>query len=168
MSTPEDCPVLNIDDAPEQRYGDDPHWGGPFQVLTPFMQAKGRDLGVNLSRLAPGHVGCPFHAHQLEDEVFYIISGTGILRYGEAVYPLRAGDCISCPAGTGVAHQIANTGTEELVYLGIGRNDPNEVCTYPDSGKVMVRALKTVGRLARTEYMDGEAAVPAILSMTPT
>ncbi len=160
-------PVLNIDEAEAHESLGGEHWGGSYQVLTPFLEAQGRSLGVSLSRMPPGRVGCPFHYHMLEDEVFYILSGTGLLRYGEDVYPLRAGDCISCPAGTRVAHQIANTGDEDLVYLGIGPNDPNEVCVYPDSGKVMVRGLKSVGVLEKTDYMYGEPEPPKILDMSP-
>lgn len=157
-------PVVNIADAPvESALGGD-HWGGSYQVLTPLMEAAGRKLGVNLSRMPPGRSGCPFHYHMLEDEVFYILSGSGRFRYGEESYDIKAGDCISCPAGTKIAHQIANTGTEDLVYLGIGPNEPNEVCVYPDSDKVMVRSLGTVGRLAKTEYMDGEPEPPLILA----
>jgi uncharacterized cupin superfamily protein len=51
------------------------------------------------------------------------------------------------------------------VYLGIGANSPNEVCYYPDSNKVMVRSLKTVGTLTETDYMDGEPERPLILDM---
>jgi uncharacterized cupin superfamily protein len=68
---------------------------------------------------------CPFHYHMLEDEVFFIISGRGVLRCGEEVRPLRAGDCVYCPAGTRVAHQLANPFDEDLVYLAIGPHNPN-------------------------------------------
>jgi len=157
-------PVLNVKDAEEHESTDGKHWGGTYKVLTPFLDRPGA-LGVNLSRLPPGRAGCPFHYHMLDDEVFYVVSGTGVLRYGEDLYPIGPGDCISCPAGTKVAHQIASTGDEDLVYLGIGRNDPNEVCVYPDSGKVMVRGLKTVGVLEKTGYMAGEPEVPKIFAL---
>lgn len=71
----------------------------------------------------------------------------------------------SAPAGTGIAHQIANDSDEDLVYLSIGPHDPDEVCTYPDSGKVMVRSLKTVGQLEKLDYMAGEADRPKIFDM---
>jgi uncharacterized cupin superfamily protein len=148
---------VNLNDVEEQEWGTD---GDPYQqsyrVLTPSMQPKGGSLGVNVTRVPPGKVGAPFHYHMLEDEVFYVLSGAGVLRYGEELYAIRPGDCISCPAGTRVAHQIANTGSEDLVYLAIGRHDPNEVGAYPDSGKVMVRSLGGVGWLEKADYMAGE------------
>jgi uncharacterized cupin superfamily protein len=157
--------IVNVDNVEEEVQLEGEHWGGGFKPLTPALDAlKGR-LGANVSRVPPGRTGCPFHTHAREDEVFFVLSGRGVFRHGEQLHQIRAGDCISCPAGSGVAHQIANPFEEDLVYLGVGLNDPHEVCTYPDSGKVMVRCLKTVGRLVKTDYMDGEAAVPRILSM---
>lgn len=159
-------PVLNIDEAEEHGSTDGEHWGGSYRVLTPYMDAHGGSLTMNVSRLPPGRVGCPFHFHLLDDELFHVLSGTGVLRYGEEIIPIRPGDTISCPAGAKVAHQIANTGSEDLVYLGIGADSANEVCVYPDSGKVMVRALKTVGVLNKTDYMAGEPERPLILDMS--
>jgi len=120
---------------------------------------------MNVSRLPPQRIGCPFHFHMLDDELFFVLSGTGMLRYGEQIIPIRPGDAVSCPAGTKVAHQIVNTGIEDLVYLGIGADSRNEVAVYPDSGKVMVRALKTVGVLSKTEYLTGEPDRPLILDL---
>lgn len=157
--------VVNVDEAEEHWHLSGAHWGGSYKVLTPWMEGRGNTLGVNLTRLPPGRALCPFHSHQIEDEIFYILSGRGVLRYGETISPIGPGDCISCPAGTGTAHQIANTGTEDMLYLAIGRNDPNEVCVYPDSGKVMVRALKQIGVLRKTAYDEGEAELPPIFGL---
>ena len=122
-------------------------------------------LGANITRLPPGKIGCPFHAHMVADEVFFVLSGRGVLRYGDEVKEIRAGDCISCPAATGVAHQLANPFDEDLVYLAVGMNDPNEVCIYPDSGKIMIDSLNRVGFLQDAEYMAGEPATPKVFEM---
>ncbi|MCH9687726.1 MAG: cupin domain-containing protein [Deltaproteobacteria bacterium] len=164
MATPPFDPVINVDDAPTER-GDDPapytsHW----RVLTPRMREAGGSLGVVHNCLPPGAVGCPFHWHATEDEVFYVLSGRGMLRYGDTIREVGPGDCISCPAGTRTAHQLGNPFTDDLVYLAIGPREPNEVCGYPDSGKVMVRHLQTVGVLDPREYLDGERGEPRILS----
>jgi len=101
----------------------------------------------------------------VDDEVFYVLRGRGVLRYGDSLTEIGPGDCVTCPAGAKVAHQIANPFDEDLEYLAIGGDDPNEVCGYPDSGKVMVRALKTVGRLERRDYMDGEPDRPKVFDL---
>lgn len=157
-------PVVHRDDA-EEHTSDAPHYTGAYRVLNPGMRGAGGKLGLIWNRLEPGSCGCPFHTHALEDEVFFVLEGTGVLRYGDALYELRPGSAVSCPAGSGVAHQIANTGDVDLVYLAAGPYEPNEVCTYPDSGKVMVRSLRTVGRLEGTDYMDGEEGEPPVFGM---
>lgn len=163
MSNPTFDPVVNLNDAATEGGGDAP-WGARWKVLTPHMREAGGTLGVVENTLGPGMVGCPFHWHLREDEVFVVTAGRGVLRYGDETRELRAGDCVSCPAGTRVAHQIANLFDEDLVYLAIGCRDPNEVCGYPDTGKVMVRALQTVGRLEGMDYMADEPAPPKVLS----
>lgn len=147
--------VINWRDAEEHESLDGDDYGGSYRILTPSMDERGR-LGVNMSHLPPGRTGCPFHTHAIDDEVFYIISGSGVLRYGDSVTRVTEGDCISCPAGTGIAHQLYNDGEVDMVYLGIGANSPHEVCTYPDSGKVLVRSLGLVGKLTKTDYMADE------------
>jgi uncharacterized cupin superfamily protein len=157
--------TVNVDEVSEEVYLDGDHWGHAFKILTPSMRERGGTLGVNLTRLPPGRSACPFHYHQREDEVFYVLSGEGWLRYGESLRKLRPGDCVSCPAGTEQAHQIANTGEEDLLYLAIGNHDPDEVCVYPDNRKVMVRSLQRVGYLDKVDYMDGEPDKPKILEL---
>ena len=49
------------------------------------------------------------------------------------------------------------------MFLAIGLNHPDEVATYPDSGKVWVRRLEAVGTLTVRDYWDGEDGRPAVL-----
>lgn len=164
QSTPFD-PVTNVADAPEETTGEGTPWAGCWRVLTPGMRAAGGKLGMVQNRLPPGSAGCPFHWHVLEDEIFFVLSGRGLLRYGESLREIGPGDCISCPAGRKVAHQIGNPFDQDLVYLAVGPNEVHEVCGYPDSGKVMVRDLGMVGRMEPRDYMDGEPEVPLVFTL---
>lgn len=157
-------PVTNVQELAWEDSGSEVPWKSSWKVLTPHMREAGGKLGVVLNCLAPGSVGCPFHWHALEDEIFYVLSGRGRLRYGDATRPIGPGDCISCPAGLQVAHQIGNDGEEDLIYLAMGPYEPNEVCGYPDTGKLMVRHTRTVGRLEAQDYMDGEPPLPKIFT----
>ena len=157
--------VVNVDEVAEHDCTRGNHWGGIDKLLTPSMRPKGGKLGVNLSRLPKGRTMCPFHYHSLEDEVFFVLSGRGVLRYGDDVRTLRAGDCVSCPAGTQLAHQIANPFDEDLVYLAIGAHEPNEVCVYPDTGKVMLRGLKRMGHFSDAASLDGDPSIPRIFEL---
>lgn len=147
--------IQNQKSAPVQSGGEG-HWESSWKVLTPSMRKAGGRLGVVQQILKPGRIGCPFHWHSREDEVFFVLSGRGILRYGESLREIQSGDCISCPAGIQVAHQIANPFDEDLVYLAIGLHHPHEICGYPDSGKILVRELGKVGQFDELEYLEGE------------
>jgi uncharacterized cupin superfamily protein len=157
--------VVNLDDAPEIDRLHGEHWGAAFKIMTPSMRPRGGSLGVNWMRVPSGRTAVPFHGHQREDEVFFVLSGRGVLRYGDEMHELRAGDCVSCPAGTGAAHQIANPFADELVYLAIGPHDPHEVCFYPDNGKVAVRSLQRIGWLENQDYLAGEPDPPRVFEL---
>ena len=73
--------------------------------------------------------------------MFFILQGSGEVRIGEARYPIRVGDFIACPAGgKETAHQLINTGTEELRYLAVSTEHTLEMAQYPDTGKFAVKA----------------------------
>ena len=86
-------PIVNIDEAEWIVEAEQGTWGGDFKRLTPFLAQKRGALGMNVSRIRKGHTFCPFHYHMLEDEIFYVLSGRGVLRYGDEIYELRPGDC---------------------------------------------------------------------------
>lgn len=93
-------------------------------------------LGYNVTAVAPGKRAFPFHNHRVNEEMFFVLEGTGEVRIGEAVYSIRAGDVIACPpGGPEAAHQIANTGAAELKYLAVSTKIMPEIVEYPDSGK---------------------------------
>ncbi len=147
------------------------HWKqGEFyeSVDTSFGTLLGlAGLGVSYNEVPPGKSGCPFHNHHVEDELFHIIAGTGEYRFGDARHPIRSGDVLGAPAGgPETAHQIINTGTTTLVYLGISTMAKTEIVEYPDSGKFLAKTNRDgtkAGRfrhIGRSEgdldYWDGE------------
>ena len=117
------------------------------------------------TRVPSGQSACPFHTHQIDDEIFFVLSGRGILRYGEKLTEIGAGDCISCPAATGIGHQIANPYAEDLVYLAVGSNDPREVCTYPDHGTIGIRGLDLSGRIVPVQHTAADVSPPKIFGL---
>jgi uncharacterized cupin superfamily protein len=98
-------------------------------------------LGYNLTAVPPGKAAFPFHCHRVNEEMFFVLQGSGEVRIGEERHPIRTGDVIACPpGGPESAHQIVNTGSEELRYLAVSSKLYPEVCEYPDSGKFGVVA----------------------------
>lgn len=123
-------------------------------------------LGCTLHLVPPGKAAFPFHRHHGSDEMFLILSGEGEYRFGEDRIRVGAGDCLGAPAG-GPAHQVINTGSEPLRYLGFSNNESFDIVEYPDSGKVGMRAgvknndrstatYSARGRLSVADYWDGE------------
>ena len=103
--------------------------------IAPKIGAK--MLGYCLVAVPPGKRAFPFHSHRAQEEMFYIIEGTGEVRIGAERFPIRAGDIIACPTGgPETAHQIINSGKTELRYLALSTKTTTEVCEYPDSGKI--------------------------------
>ena len=126
-------------------------------------------LGYNVTEIPPGFAAFPFHNHRNNEEMFFVLSGTGEVRIGSERHPLRAGDFVACPPGDqSTAHQIINTGTTDLRFLAVSTNLNPEICEYPDSAKFSVsekqrnadgtsEGFRHVGRLAdKADYWEGE------------
>lgn len=161
-------PIINLDEVPLDRYAH----GDRFEVrdggIGPLVGAK--QLGYSLLVVPPGKRAYPFHCHHVNEEMFLILEGEGVVRIGEQEYPIRKGDVIAAPAGgRATAHQIVNTSDEELRYLAVSTMLPTEVVEYPDSSKVAVyvgsapgedpskRTFNYRGRLGeKLDYWDGE------------
>lgn len=134
------------------------------------MRIGAKQLGYNVTAVPPGKRAFPVHNHRVNEEMFYVIHGTGEVRIGTNTYPLRPGDIVACPAGgVETAHQIVNTGTEELRFLAVSTKRSPEICEYPDSGKFGVYAefpsaadgkpkmFRYLGREAQSiDYWEGE------------
>jgi uncharacterized cupin superfamily protein len=146
-------------------------------VVTPLAERLGAtQIGSNVTRVPPGKAAYPFHHHHANEEHFFVLGGTGVLRLGSATHPIRAGDYVyAAPGGAELAHQFVNTGTEDLIYLAISTKRLPEVVGYPDSGKTGVRttAARDGGRFLVEDrhkdtlgYWDGEdgAAVRRLVS----
>lgn len=127
-------------------------------------------LGYNITAVPPGKRAFPFHNHRANEEMVFVLQGSGEIRIGATTYPLRAGDVVALPpGGPETAHQIINSGTEELRYLAVSTKLSPELAEYPDSGKFGVlaelppdadgkpRRFMFVGREEQTlNYWEGE------------
>lgn len=157
-------PVINIDDVELAARGNGKQFAVKWGRVAPLLELGG--LGCAVHVVPPGKKAFPFHRHHVMDELFVIVSGSGEYRFGDERFPLRAGDLVGAPAG-GRAHQIINTGSEDLRYLGISSVGGVDIVEYPDSKKIGLAAgiknadFKTatfagVGRLQSADYYDGE------------
>jgi uncharacterized cupin superfamily protein len=111
--------------------------------------------GLQHVEVAPGKYSSAQHCHSVEEEIFVILGGDGVLVLGEEETEVRPGHVIARPAGTGVAH-VFRAGAGGLTYLAYGMRDPADICFYPRSNKIAIRGLGLVARLERLDYWDGE------------
>lgn len=137
-------------------------------MIAPRLGAQ--KLGYNITAVPPGKRAFPFHNHQVNEEMFFVLEGTGEVRIGETTYPIRQGDIVACPpGGKETAHQIINSGSVELKYLAVSTKQSPEIAEYPDTGKFGVlaeypagadgkpRGFRFVGRAEHSvDYWDGE------------
>jgi uncharacterized cupin superfamily protein len=162
-------PIINLADVHLERYAH----GDKFEVRDGAIASRigARLLGYSLLVVPPGKRAYPFHNHHVNEEMFLILEGQGVLRVGDRELPIRKGDVIaSPPGGRDTAHQIINTSdTDEIRYLAVSTMIPSEVVEYPDSDKVAVyvgsasgadpgkRTFSHRGRLGpQLDYWDGE------------
>lgn len=130
--------------------------GGRVRALA--ASAGAQASGLNHVTLNAGESGAPAHCHSLEEELFAVLAGDGVLelRAGGAEQPqehsLRAGDVFSRPPGSGVAHSL-RAGEEELTYLAYGTREPGDMSFYPQLARVSFRGLGIALSSPQIEYL---------------
>jgi len=138
-----------------------PSYGGRSRHLTYAAMGSGDyHVGVLIESPAPGKRLCPKHYHMLEEEHALILEGEVTLLLGDERIVMRPGDYVCFPAGQKIGHSFLNSGDGPCSYLMIGERNPHDICVYPDSKKLLVRALRDEWDIfdmtATRGYWDGE------------
>lgn len=143
-------PIVNLVDAPVHTGKSGNHFEYSMSALAGIAGA--RSIGANVTRVPLGKAAFPFHHHRANEEHFFVLSGRGTLRVGDELHDVKPYDyVVNLPGGPEEAHQLINTGTEELVYLAFSTVVLPEVVGYPDSGKTGVRI--SVGQDESTRFL---------------
>lgn len=161
-------PILNIAHLDLQPMGSGDHFEARIGRVSARLGAQ--RLGYNVTVLPPGKRAFPLHNHRVNEEMFLILAGEGVVRIGIERHPVMKGDVIACPpGGPETAHQIINTSTEhDLQFLAVSTKLSPEIAEYPDSGKFGVlaefppgpdgeaRTFRHVGRAEQSlDYWEG-------------
>ncbi len=156
--------IINLSQVKTGPVGNGAKFAAEFASLGGQIGAK--KLGVSLAIVPPGARAFPKHAHHVNEEMMYILQGSGTYHCGAESAPINSGDLIAAAPGDGsTAHQIENTGTEPLHYLTFSTKLEPEIVEYPDSGKFGVASfagkdrptIRFMGRTAMNlDYFDGE------------
>ena len=125
--------IKNIQSVETTEIGDGKNFEASLGRFGPLFEMKG--MGCSVVELKPGKKAWPYHLHYGQEELFFIITGSGSIRYDNELYPIKSGDVIYTPVGEGTAHQIINSSDGTLQYLALSTRENPELCYYPDSGK---------------------------------
>ena len=146
----------HIDDIPEQHRCE--HAGYEYRKRQLLQRGQAKCM-ASLYEIPPGKAAYPYHWHTQNEELFYILSGCGVLKTPQGERDVRAGDVLFFPANEHGAHKLCSTGEAPLVYLDFGTSHEIDVALYPDSGKIGVWG-RGVNQVYKTEtqvgYYEGE------------
>jgi uncharacterized cupin superfamily protein len=132
-------------------------FGSRYRQLGRFGGAT--HVGVIVEELFPGKQSCLQHYHMLEEEHVYMLDGAATLLLGDRRYPLEAGSYACFPAGQRQGHCLVNETDRACRYVVIGEDEPNDVCLYPNAGRVGVQLTgQGYRQSAVMGYWEGEEA----------
>jgi len=89
--------VVNVDSLQLEHFTKGDKFECRAARIGPLVGAQ--SLGYSYDVVPPGKRSCPFHSHRAEEEMFFVVKGEGLLRYGDETRKIRAGDVICCPVG---------------------------------------------------------------------
>lgn len=152
---------LSYDNAPMKEYE-----GYSSQDVAKLAGLK--DFSLHVCQLKSGQFSCPYHFHHHAEEMFVILSGVGTLRTEKGLTPVGVGDVILFEEGKCGAHQLANEGDDDLVYLDLRSIHALDVCEYPDTNKVnILPARETYFKGNEAEYFEGEEKLSSLWKRLP-
>lgn len=135
---------------------------GKYEYLRKEFLPKGtaNQCTASIYEIPPQKSAYPYHYHTQNEEVFYIIRGSGILRTPDGERRVSAGELLYFPANEKGAHKLTNNSTDEtLIYLDFDTCNAIDVAFYPDSGKIGIWG-KDINKLYKSDenvnYYDGE------------
>ena len=111
-------------------YPDSPEVHSPSRALGEAAGLK--RTGIHVERILPGTRTSFPHAEEDEEEWAYVIEGTPSVWIDGVLHPLRPGDFVGFPAGTGICHVFLNdSATEARVLIGGEKSKPTNRIFYP-------------------------------------
>ena len=139
--------------ATEARWRD----SGPFGVYCDFEGKRPfRQLGINISVLAPGQ-SIGFYHRENAQEAFLVLTGECVLLVEGEERPLRAWDFFHCPPRT--AHMIVGAGDGPSVVIAAGaRGLPRKGLVYEPSDLARKHGVSV--EKETTKPTEAYAAVP--------
>lgn len=89
-------------------------------------------VGLRRIQVDPEHWATPAHVHDADEEIFFVLGGSGLSWQDDACYEIGAGDCLVHRAGR-EAH-TARAGSQGLDLLAFGTRTPIGSAHWPRTG----------------------------------
>ncbi|MHB8532108.1 MAG: cupin domain-containing protein [Solirubrobacteraceae bacterium] len=128
-----------------------------------------KEVGLRRIHVSAGKQSTPVHAHYGEEEIFYVLGGSGVSWQEDGAYAIGAGDVVLHPPG-GRAHTVV-AGENGIDLLAFGENMRGEAVRFPriDAAWVggMVLDAHPVHQFQLEAERAGPVEVPAQLSPRP-
>jgi uncharacterized cupin superfamily protein len=123
------------------------------------------DVGLNRIRIEPGRRPTPAHEHGAEEEIFYVLAGSGLSWRAGETHEVRAGDCLVYRPDAG-AHTVIG-GDAPLDVLAFGERRPAELAHLPRAGVLWagptwVNDAAAAGHPFQREARVGPLPMPAV------
>lgn len=123
-------------------------------------KSDSRKCAISFYEIPPGKSAYPYHYHTQNEECFYIISGSGLLKTPEGDKSVTGGNFVYFHPSEKGAHKLTNISTtENLVYLDFDTTNSVDVAIYPDSNKIGIwgNGIDQIFRISDSvDYYEGE------------
>lgn len=131
---------------------------GPYNYQVLSDPGGLSQFGAFIEELPPGSRSGHRHWHEAEDEMVYVLSGTGVLVENHES-PLHPGDVACWPAGTPTGHRIDNRSAQPLRYIVVGTRLDRDVIHYADHDLITTKSgtARHHARRDGTPYLVGAA-----------
>ena len=145
----------------QREFREDPNKIDHFRLFSDLSRKKSglipQNLNFDLRLLNPGQFSAPYHFHRFAEELFMVLSGSMTLRTPDGLEIVSSGDIIFFEMGETGAHQFFNHGTEPSTYLDVRSFIGQDICEYPDSGKLLLAPSFEIFSIeSKSGYFEGE------------
>lgn len=124
--------------------------GNKFVVKNVIPQDISNKCRADFVEVEPGNYAYSYHYHEVNEEVFYIISGEALVKTEDGDVHLKQGDIICFPANEKGSHVISNPSkTEKLVYLDVGSANIPDVAYFTGTDEGIVATKSGMYRFSK-------------------
>lgn len=135
--------IIHTEEVKAQTVEHGKSYGWSRKCIT--ANSNSEQIGASIYEIPPKKRAWLFHFHHANEELFYVLQGTGSIRTLDGEQPVKTGDFISAPAGEEGAHQFMNTGDEPFRYIAVSTMVEPDIVEYPDSDKMFIMSGQAPG-----------------------